>query len=881
MNRYKKIAAALCVFLFASEQVSAQAVQASNALISPVPLNTVENKGTGLASFTFHETSGVAAPASTNFGANILIQIDMANVDLQDQDTSLITGDLLDYFTVSYDSNTNNISLIQKAEYPASKNTVVRIPIVVTGNTVEAVSQNGFNVNLTALDPDTDAQGNTSRFTYTEANLDTDGDGIPDSVDLDDDNDGIPDSVEEKTAPSNGDTDGDGIPDSLDLDSDNDGIPDIEESGLTVDEIKTLDKDNNGVIDPSNEVGTNGIADAIEPKEEDGGKDSDVVDYDNDGTSDAPQDTDGDGKPDFQDWDSDNDGVTDLTEGGTDPKLDANNDGKIDNTTDTDQDGIMDVIDDDTTGFGGDESNGAPDTDEDGIKDFRDLDSDDDGLNDAEEANVPDTDGDGLDDTPNESFADGSDLPDSDEDGKPNIIEPNGPVITGPDSDGDGIKDAEDGAPEEFGDALVDTDGDGIPDSVDLDDDNDGIPDSVEEKTAPSNGDTDGDGIPDSLDLDSDNDGIPDIEESGLTVDEIKTLDKDNNGVIDPSNEVGTNGIADAIEPKGEGGGKDSDVVDYDNDGTSDAPQDTDGDGKPDFQDWDSDNDGVTDLTEGGTDPKLDANNDGKIDNTTDTDQDGIMDVIDDDTTGFGGGESNGAPDTDEDGIKDFRDLDSDDDGLNDAEEANVPDTDGDGLDDTPNESFADGSDLPDSDEDGKPNIIEPNGPVITGPDSDGDGIKDTEDGAPEEFGDAPFPDFTVQISSRPAVIQNGGKLSVRINVVEITGNPSLEGKPIVVRIPEEEFFNFSFNADLTQVNGLKVNNADWEYLGKQFGLHTFKYKPSTFKGLSSSAIGFEGTVSFEGISDTSVSAYVVDTSGGEVNFTNNRDTEKLNLKGN
>src|SRR5690606_4079973 len=95
---------------------------------------------------------------------------------------------------------------------------------------------------------------------------------------------------------------------------------------------------------------------------------------------------------------------------------------------------------------------------------------------------------------------------------------------------------------------LCDTDGDGIPNIFDLDSDNDGISDIVEAHLnaidvtggnddltgivgwvdANGNGmddrfesltpvDTDGDGIPDYLDLDSDNDGLFDVDESGAT----------------------------------------------------------------------------------------------------------------------------------------------------------------------------------------------------------------------------------------------------------------------------------------------------------------------------------------------------------------------------
>src|SRR5437764_2780369 len=87
-----------------------------------------------------------------------------------------------------------------------------------------------------------------------------------------------------------------------------------------------------------------------------------------------------------------------------------------------------------------------------------------------------------------------------------------------PDSDGDNISDADEGAGDK---PPRDSDGDGTPDYKDLDSDNDGIPDAVEGRngnpcTPPV--DSDADGKPDFEDIDSDsatNSTVGDREEAG------------------------------------------------------------------------------------------------------------------------------------------------------------------------------------------------------------------------------------------------------------------------------------------------------------------------------------------------------------------------------
>ena len=198
---------------------------------------------------------------------------------------------------------------------------------------------------------------------------------------------------------------------------------------------------------------------------------------------------------------------------------------------------------------------------------------------------------------------------------------------------------------------IMDNDGDGIPDDVDLDDDNDGISDIEELAVALNNGDTDGDGVPDIFDLDSDNDGILDLVEAGHT-----QLDLNRDGVIDGNN-FGENGLHNSLETSDAFDA----VLNY-------TPVDTDGDGVRDHIDLDSDNDGILDVRENnGPDP----DNDGRIGNGIPivnavgiviTDGSGVTVIY------------NPLVNTDGTGQPDFRDLDSDDDGLFDVAEAGLPD---------------------------------------------------------------------------------------------------------------------------------------------------------------------------------------------------------------
>ena len=229
---------------------------------------------------------------------------------------------------------------------------------------------------------------------------------------------------------------------------------------------------------------------------------------------------------------------------------------------------------------------------------------------------------------------------------------------------------------------LCDEDRDSIADVFDLDSDNDGIPDVVEAGLgnlsagkgkiavawvdANANGmydaaeanvalDSDGDGVPNYLDLDSDNDSVFDIDESGAgntnAVAGYLNGDGDSNGdgtgdglETETFRSKDTNGDT-ILEGFGDGI---LDIFDY---GTA-ANQygnlgqgiattylkDTDGDGIPDYLDLIS-NGSTFDIANNKLiyDYKtIDANNDGILDGATDIDKDGVLDSFDTNTAQFG-----------------------------------------------------------------------------------------------------------------------------------------------------------------------------------------------------------------------------------------------------
>ncbi len=413
---------------------------------------------------------------------------------------------------------------------------------------------------------------------------------------------------------------------------------------------------------------------------------------------------------------------------------------------DDDNDGLPDYLEiNDANALADHDADGAPNWNDAQYPGF--VDNNIDGFNDNFDPSA-DSDNDGIVNFLDVNFAgfidvnaDGvNDRMDKDLDGIPNHLDL--------DSDNDGIPDTV----ESFG---VDADGDGRIDNY-TDTDNDGFSQNVDaNSTGVANSsiglgalNTDGDALPNYLDLDSDNDGIPDIVEAYGS-------DINNNGKVDVALDTDIDGYIDIVD-----GDVGNDLIaensavailrtgsDGNNNGKTDSwpNKNMDADTKPNPYDLDSDDDGIADVIEA---QYTDADFNGRIDGSLNSDQWNIS------VASLG---NLNLPNTDNTGRINIYDIDSDDDGIPDNVEGlptssyllpSTTDSDGDGINDSYdnfngfggngiNPFDRDADTVPDyldldTDSDGQIDIIEgndlnldgiANDVFVTGLDSDGDGL--------------------------------------------------------------------------------------------------------------------------------------------------------------
>jgi Thrombospondin type 3 repeat len=376
----------------------------------------------------------------------------------------------------------------------------------------DGVTNGPFTSGNYADPSDTVFTGN-DEFPFTDSEyVDTDGDGIGNNADLDDDGDGLPDSSDDFPLDNSEqkDLDGDGIGDRSDPDIDGDGI-------------SNGDFSSGDYIDPSDPVR--------------GGNDAFPFQML------ATTDTDNDDEPNITDLNDDGDAEPDATDAfPLDPSewLDSDNDGLGNNAdSDDDNDGVLDGSDDfplDSSEYVNTDKNHP--TNSDLIGNNADTDDDGDGVLDSNDiyplnaSEQYDNDGDGVGDNAdsdddNDGFSDAVDFDDNDplewfdtdRDGTGNNADT--------DDDGDGRLDSIDLFPLDATEWL-DADNDGLGDNADSDDDNDGIRDI--DDAFPNNPveafDTDGDGLGNVFDSDDDNDGVLDFQDQ-LPLDANEQLDTD------------------------------------------------------------------------------------------------------------------------------------------------------------------------------------------------------------------------------------------------------------------------------------------------------------------------------------------------------------------
>ena len=162
----------LLVFLLSAVfYSSAQSVQVVDATITPAPLLTLEENGTGTGCITLVETTGTDVPQEAFAGfPNVTVSISMQDIELTAADVSGITGPLLNYFSVTYNASNDVLRFTQNAVIPGGTSAQACFPITVVQNSTAVQSNNGFNANINASGGTTDAPGSASVYTYTSAN---------------------------------------------------------------------------------------------------------------------------------------------------------------------------------------------------------------------------------------------------------------------------------------------------------------------------------------------------------------------------------------------------------------------------------------------------------------------------------------------------------------------------------------------------------------------------------------------------------------------------------------------------------------------------------------------------------------------------------------
>ncbi|MCV6629210.1 MAG: Ig-like domain-containing protein [Flavobacteriaceae bacterium] len=170
----KKALRLLLVFWLLGQGLMAQSVVVTPLDgFEPSVLPPVEENGEGEFSFAFSEITGLDIPL--NNGQPVLrITLELEKIGLKDGDVSLITfqeieglGNILDFFTASYNSAEGELVFTQSVLFPANTGVTAVVPLEVLENSAIGVNDIVMSASVSSTNPNVNSEGEISERTST------------------------------------------------------------------------------------------------------------------------------------------------------------------------------------------------------------------------------------------------------------------------------------------------------------------------------------------------------------------------------------------------------------------------------------------------------------------------------------------------------------------------------------------------------------------------------------------------------------------------------------------------------------------------------------------------------------------------------------------
>lgn|GEM_PF-1112222 len=141
-----------------------------------------------------------------------------------------------------------------------------------------------------------------------------------------------------------------------------------------------------------------------------------------------------------------------------------------------------------------------------------------------------------------------------------------------------------------------------------------------------------------------------------------------------------------------------------------------------------------------------------------------------------------------------------------------------------------------------------------------------------------PCTDLSPVVRIVPGTVSGYSLVQIAVEVTEINGI-NTDGTEISVRMPYDPRLLFVWDIGLTHAAFVPVQNASWNYQGDNELFHSFIYNGPGLSINANATVAF-GLMAYydpEGTDGhTTISATIVPMSGGECNYFNNSDSEKL-----